>query len=99
MRQRERTLNTGFALVETVLILIIIGIIAGVGYWVATQRNSSSSANSSTATPATTTVTAKSGTLGAIDQLTKADSQAETGIDTKYQTGDQSAATSSDSTV
>jgi len=86
----------GFAAIETVLVLIIIGIIAGVGYWVVTQRNNTTASTTSTNTPVTVIgqVTAKAGTLSAIDQLTTLDSQSEANIDTKYDSVDQTSAQS-----
>jgi len=95
MRQ-QRSEPTGFAPVETVLVLIIIGIIAGVGYWVATQRtnnNATTTASSSTAPSVSNgKVTASTGTLTAIDQLTAIDGQDETKITSQYDGADQSAA-------
>jgi len=38
MKQKQSNTMAGFALVETLLIFIIVALVAGVGYWVWSQR-------------------------------------------------------------
>jgi len=87
----------GFALVESLLIIVIIALIVGVGYWVVTQRNK----NNTTATSDSQTTTAKApeGTTASIDQLTQADSQAEAAIDSKYAANEQTNSTSTNAAL
>ncbi|HSX53301.1 MAG TPA: prepilin-type N-terminal cleavage/methylation domain-containing protein [Patescibacteria group bacterium] len=87
----------GFAMVEALLVIIIIGLVVGVGYWVATQRNSTKSPTSS-AIPAGQAA-APVGTAAAIDTLTQQDAQSETAIYTKGDTTDQSNAQSTNSAL
>ncbi len=97
MTDIDNRAQTGFAMVEAVLVLIIIGLVVGVGYWVTTQKNATKTTASS-ATP-TGQVTAKTGTTAAIDQLTKQDAQAETAINAKEDSSDQSNAQSTNSAL
>ena len=48
--------TAGFAAMEALLLLIIVGLVAGVGYWVFTQRakKTSDTTTSSTVAPTTT---------------------------------------------
>ena len=86
----------GFAAVETLLIVVIIAAVVGVGYWVYKQRNK----NDVTATNnSQTTVKAAAGTTSSVDQLTQADSQAEATIDKKYAANEQSNATSTNAAL
>lgn len=92
MAKSKKRFKSGFAVVEALLIIVIIGIIGGVGYWVMTQRNGATD----TATEAAKTLpTSKPGTLSAIDQLAGQDSQTETNIGNQYDTQTQTTAQSS----
>lgn len=93
MPKQDRSIS-GFALIETLLVLIIIGIIACVGYWVATQRTNNDTANNSSQNASANNPAAKPGTLSAVDQIIQVDTQAENSIDSKYETADQSSALS-----
>jgi Tfp pilus assembly protein FimT len=89
----------GFAGLEAVLVIVIIGIVAGVGYWVFTQRKDTTSQSvTSSAAPASTIKAvdpSKNGTVEGIDQLTQADGASEATINQQYGASDQSAAMSS----
>lgn len=103
MSQRLKKDQRGFAFVEALLIIVIIGLVAGVGYYVVKQRSNgvtpaTSSAPAASSPSTTATVTASAGTTDAIDQLTQADAQSEDSINSKYEKQTQSAATS-DSTA
>jgi hypothetical protein len=91
----------GFAAVESLLVLIIIGMVVGVGYWVITQRNttptSSNATNNSSAI--TRPVKDSTGTISSIDQLTSVDSQSEANISNANDSSEQSTAQSSSSSA
>lgn len=102
MQGRQK--QAGFAVIEAVLIIIIIGIVAGVGYWVLKQRQS----NKSTATtnnPQTQTTAIKPGTTAAIDSVlageqndeAKADNKAVNSVNTSVTQTQTSAAAIGDS--
>lgn len=88
----------GFAIVETALIIVIIAVIVGVGYWVVKQRNKNN-LNSSSSMSNTSKITAAAGTTASIDQLTQSDSKAEAAIDQKYEASEQSAVTSTNTAL
>ena len=77
----------GFAIVETLLILIIIAAIVGIGAYVLHQNKKASSTLSSTNN--TTSNSAPAGTSAAIDQATQQDENAEKSADN---TADKAAA-------
>lgn len=87
----------GFAVVETLLILVIIAGIVGIGAYVLRQKNNANSTLSSSTAPAVTS--APAGTTAAIDQLTQQDAQAETSVDSAADAAAQQAATSANSAV
>jgi len=93
MQIRKIKSTAGFAAVETLLLVVILGLVAGVGYWVTTQRHKTT-ASVTSLTPSTATKAA-SGTATAIDQLTASDAQAETTISTKHDATTQANAASS----
>lgn len=84
----------GFAIVEALLVILIVGVMVAVGYWVWKQRGEKS-ANTSTNSAAATVSPAKEGTTEGIDQLTQLDEKSESDIDQKYGTTAQTNAASS----
>lgn len=88
----KRDKSAGFAIVETLLILIILAAIVGVGAYVVRQRNN---ANNTFGTgSASTAKKASDGTTARINQLTTQESQTESNIDSSADTGTQQASTS-----
>jgi len=81
----------GFAVIEGLLVIVIIGIVGATGYWVLTQRTTPDSGSATT----TNSASAKPGTISAIDQLTDQDSQSEASISNQYDAAEQSSAQSS----
>lgn len=93
----QRDKSAGFALVETVLVLVILAAIVGVGLYVARQKsNVSSTLNSSGGSSA---VKAPAGTTAGINQLTQQDAQTEAGIDSSADGGTQQTSTSANGAV
>ncbi|HUY85365.1 MAG TPA: hypothetical protein VMU97_02510 [Candidatus Dormibacteraeota bacterium] len=90
--------SAGFAIVETLLVLIILAAIVGVGAYVVRQKHNANSTLGSTGGTATS-VKAPSGTTTGIDQLTQQDAQTEAGIDSAADSGAQQSATSANSAV
>jgi uncharacterized protein HemX len=88
--------QSGFSAVELVLIVVVIGVIAGVGFWVLKQRSANKQTdNSQASTSHSSTSTAKAGTTDSIDQLTKSDEAADSAIDKTHDATEQSNAASS----
>lgn len=74
--------QSGFAIVEAVLILVVIAAIAGVGYYVVNQnKQASKTLNSTASNSGANTQPAAPGTTASIDQLTSANASAETSAD------------------
>ena len=74
----------GFAVVEACLVLVIIGAIVGIGYYVINQKNQANKTVSSSTltTDGNTANPASAGTSASIDQLTQADAKSETSAST-----------------
>ncbi len=91
--------HTGFAVVEFLLVLVIVGLLVGVGYWVATQRRSVNSTTASTNPTSTSNTTSApaAGTTASIDALTSKEIDAETATDSAATNNVNKAATSSNS--
>jgi Tfp pilus assembly protein FimT len=94
-----RRSDQGFSTVETLLVLVVIATITGLGFWVYRQNHTKTTANSSnssvagsTSSPATTS--AAPGTTASIDSLTTQDVNSEQSIDSKYSNNDQTNAAS-----
>lgn len=97
MPKQDSTSN-GFAVVETILVLVILGIIGAVGYWVVTQRSTNEKpADSTSSASQASKPAAKPGTLSAIDEISQQDGKTEGDISAKYETTDQSAVLSANS--
>jgi hypothetical protein len=87
--------QTGFSAIAGLLVIIVISLVGGIGYYVVSQNNkaqktaveSSGAANSTTYVPA-------AGTTGSIDSLTAQDAASESKIDDQYGNNDQTAAQS-----
>lgn len=87
----------GFALVETVLVLIILAAIVGVGLYVARQKsNVNGTLNNS---GSSTAAKAQAGTTASINQLTQQDAQTEASVDNSADNGTQQASTSANGAV
>lgn len=90
---KNKSISNGFVAIEGILILIIVIGIMGACAW-----SYINNAKISTKAPiiSTTKLTATAGTTSSIDQLMQQDGQDENSINTKYDSNDQSAATSVD---
>ncbi len=79
-RQTPGQNQTGFAIIEAVLILVIIGAVVGVGAYVLNAKKTvNKTLSSGTTTPAQqATPVLANGTTASIDQLTQQEAQSET---------------------
>jgi hypothetical protein len=80
---RSRIDQRGFGIVEALLILVVVGAIAGIGVYVIRQKNRTDTLLSKTNTTGavSTAVTPSAGTTASIDQLTEQETQTEVGAD------------------
>jgi prepilin-type N-terminal cleavage/methylation domain-containing protein len=69
--------TNGFALVEFLLVVVIIGLLAGVTAYVVTQKNNSNKVFNTAVSSSEGTEKAAPGTTGNIDDLTQADAASE----------------------
>lgn len=51
MKDQKEKSQQGFAVVEALLILVVIGLLGGVGYWVLTQRSTTNMSASNSSVP------------------------------------------------
>jgi len=91
---KNKKTNDGFFAIEGILILIIVIGIGGACVWAFINHSKTSNNNSNNSNADNTQLTAPVGTTDRIDQLIQQDSQDESSINTKYDSDDQSAATS-----
>lgn len=94
MQMKHIKQQQGFAIVEALLVILIIGVMVAVGYWVWKQRGEKSASTTTNISTATVSP-ANEGTTEGIDQLTQLDEKSESDIDQKYGATAQSNATSS----
>jgi uncharacterized protein HemX len=94
----QKDKSAGFALVETVLIVVILAAIVGVGVYIMRQKQNTNSTLSSTSNG---TLQAKSltGTTANISQLTQQDAQTEASVDSSADSQTQQDATSANGAV
>lgn len=85
--------SAGFAVVETLLVLVILAAIVGVGMYVVRQRNNANSTLSGNGI-APTSVKAPAGTTASVSQLTQQDAQTEAGADSSADSSVQQNSTS-----
>lgn len=111
MSRIVQTKQGGFAVVEAVLVLVIVGLLAGTGYWVVSQRKKINNLNNSTvsdttaatqsSTPAPATVSQVdpklAGTSAGVIQTVTLGGQAESQADSKGVSSISSGVTSTDS--
>lgn len=96
---KQQTTN-GFAVIETLLVILLVGVIVAVGFWVWKQRDTETAKNNTTKTVKVTSIDpAKAGTTAGIDQLTQLDGQDESNIDQKHASSSETNATSTNSTL
>ena len=86
----------GFSAVEALLLLVIVGAIAGIGVYVVRQKDN---ANNTLSSGSVTQNKAPAGTTGSIDQLTQQDAQTESGVDNSADATVQQNASSANGTV
>ncbi len=80
----------GFSGIEALIIVVIVGVLGGVGYWVYSQNHKKTPISSSIQT---STPTIKlDGTTQSVDNLTNQDANMEASIDGKYENTEQSTA-------
>lgn len=92
----------GFSVIEGLLVVVVVGVIAGVGYGTLHHKRSVASVNTDTKsnsqastlpqTAATNQPIVATGTSQSIDDLTTQDASSESSIDSKHSTNDQSTA-------
>lgn len=68
----KRQNQAGFAVVEAVLIVVVLGLLGGVGYWVVSKNKTSPAANQSSVESTKKAEEAKTPTLGVQQSLTAA---------------------------
>jgi hypothetical protein len=74
---QKRVMASGFALVEFLLVVVIIGLVTGVVAYVVTQKNNSNKLLTTTVSTSEGAPKAAPGTIANIDELTQADGAAE----------------------
>lgn len=99
-QSRQGTGGQGFAFVETVLVLAIIGLIAGVGVYVVRQQQNAARTAANTSVVATTpAASAPQGTSASIDQLTAQSTASELAASHSADSQFQAVATSDNSAL
>lgn len=93
----DKSGSAGFTLVETVLVLVILAAIVGVGVYVVRQKQNANSTLSGTSSGLRTK--APAGTSASIDQLTGQAAQTEAGADSSADNQTQQNATSANTAV
>ena len=103
MTKNNKSPESGFALVEAILILVIIGLISGIGVWIYGQNQKvkdtaakSESANGIVAKKADSVkevTTKEAGTVSAVETITKNDSVSESASEDKESTQESTNAT------
>ena len=96
---RKTQSSGGFAVIETVLILVIVAAVIGVGGYVVKQNRNASKDVSSTASVATPQAAKASSTSAVIDQSALLDSTTETGLDNTADGQTINSAMSDDSSI
>lgn len=82
----------GFSAIETVLIVVIVALIGGLGYWVYHQRQTKKT------TASQSVQTAKSSAASdQVDSLLQQDADDESNIDARHESSEQTTAQSADS--
>jgi Tfp pilus assembly protein PilV len=84
-----RKTQQGFSIVETLLAIIVIAAIAGLGFWVYHQNHKTTATNNSTTASNNTAAATTAGTTQSIDNLTQQDVTSEQAIDSRYASTDQ----------
>ena len=98
-----KQLQDGFSAIESLLIVIIIAAVGGIGYYVVNQGHKANATLSSNASSVPTTGNTASltpnGSTSSIDSLTAQDASSEQSLDTQYTSTDQSASKSADTST
>jgi uncharacterized protein HemX len=93
--------QAGFGAVEGLMILVIIALIGGVGFYVYKQKSNADSKLSSsvTSTPETKSKVTANGTPESVDQMNQQEADTEKSINDKYQNSDKQSVNSANSAV
>ncbi|GAC1391277.1 MAG: hypothetical protein NVSMB46_03130 [Candidatus Saccharimonadales bacterium] len=97
MSQIKETNQQGFAIVEAVLVVVIVGLIGVVGFYVLTQRKQADH-NLTQTTPAAVTTVDPASTLG-LQEVMQQDTVSENAVNSKFDEQDQSSVTSTNDVV
>ena len=100
--QRPPKRSGGFSVVEVLLVVVLFAGIAGIGLFVVHQKNKAENtytAANDTASSAVPKGVKLDGSSASIDQLTKADAQSESAVDSNADSQDKQAATSANSAL
>ncbi len=99
MTVKSKLGQAGFGAVEGLLILVIVGLLGGVGFYVYKQNNDAKSrlSNSSSSATATKSKVTADGTPESFDQMSQQESDNESSINDKYQNSDKQAVESANS--
>lgn len=93
MTKHDNGSQRGFAGLEVMLLIVIVAVIAGIGFWVQ-RRNGNDKTQTSLSQGSQAVDPSKAGTTEGIDQLMQASVQSEESIDAKNLTSEQADASS-----